>query len=96
MPPEDGLMRSGTLDDKRGIRFAMHESANDPPLAGTVEVDEVFIGGKPRHYREVVPRSFTLLRSIFQAIQQVFQFFRQRPGELEQLFRPGMRQLQHR
>lgn len=32
------------------IRFAMNETKSDPPLANVVEVDEVFIGGKPRHY----------------------------------------------
>ncbi len=31
------------------IRHAMADSAGNEPLTGTVEVDETFVGGKPRH-----------------------------------------------
>lgn len=33
------------------IREAMYEATGHAPLAGTVEVDETFVGGKPRHPR---------------------------------------------
>jgi transposase-like protein len=47
---QTGLSYKSALFLMQRIRFAMNESQKDPPLAGTVEVDEVFIGGKPRHY----------------------------------------------
>jgi transposase-like protein len=46
---QTGLSYKSALFMMHRIRFAMNES--DPsPLAGTVEVDEVFIGGKARHF----------------------------------------------
>src|SRR5712692_4351757 len=31
------------------IRFAMAPDPNSPPLTGTVEADETYVGGKPRY-----------------------------------------------
>jgi transposase-like protein len=46
---QTGLSYKSALFMMHRIRFAMNEP-DATPLAGTVEVDELFIGGKARHY----------------------------------------------
>jgi len=58
---QTGLSYKSALFMMHRIRFAMNES-DLTPLTGTVEVDEVFIGGKPRHFnnsRKTRPRQKT-------------------------------------
>ena len=55
------------------IRFAMNEN-NTTPLSGDVEVDEVFIGGVPRHFhksRKTEPRRKSVVVGLLQRGGQV-------------------------
>lgn len=52
------------------IRFAMAPEANEPKLTGTVEVDETYVGGKPR-YKGVSRRGRGTTRTpVFAAVER--------------------------
>ncbi|HRQ76939.1 MAG TPA: IS1595 family transposase [Phycisphaerales bacterium] len=46
---QTGLSYKSALFLMHRIRFAMAPTSNGPKLTGTVEADETYIGGKPRH-----------------------------------------------
>jgi transposase-like protein len=53
------------------IRFAMAPSKNEPKLAGTVEVDETYVGGKPRYINRGSKRGRGTIKSpVFAAVER--------------------------
>jgi transposase-like protein len=52
------------------IRFAMAPMKNEPKLSGTVEVDETYVGGKPRHHGHNKPGRGTSKTPVFAAVER--------------------------
>jgi transposase-like protein len=52
------------------IRFAMAPEANIPKLSGTVEVDETYVGGKPRHKGRGKRGRGTIKTPVFAAVER--------------------------
>lgn len=70
---QTGVSYKSALFMLHRIRFAMNEN-NTTPLTGDVEVDEVFIGGRPRHVhksRETKPRRKSVVVGLLQRGGQV-------------------------
>src|SRR5689334_18093349 len=70
---QTGVSYKSALFMLHRIRFAMNEN-NTTPLTGDVEVDEVFIGGAPRHAhkrRETYPRRKSIVVGMLQRGGQV-------------------------
>lgn len=53
---QTGLTYKSALFLMHRIRFAMAPTGNGPKLTGTVECDETYVGGKPRHRKSSNPR----------------------------------------